>query len=229
MRSPFQTATWQRNWTQTNNYQNAAWVSSDSSTHAFAIAGALTQGDNWYGGEQGDQSIYIDLDAPTPETGSNSRGQVATLLRNMIQFYNPADFAAVAAGTMEAHEPQSYATLNAAPFFMRPDTAYSETMRSIAVDNVHGYLYAYEMEYNYQYLPVIHVWKMGCLPNLTLSGKTLKTGGYRSNGDLTATNCSVENGTSVSLISSTSVLLTQNFSVPMGAVFEVKIEACPGN
>ncbi|MEK7255752.1 MAG: 3-coathanger stack domain-containing protein, partial [Bacteroidota bacterium] len=61
---------------------------------------------------------------------------------------------------------------------------------------------------------------------LTLANQTLPTGTYRSQGDLTANMCIVPNGNNVEFKSDTGVLLQAGFTVELGGVLEILIEAC---
>ncbi|MEK7253787.1 MAG: DUF4832 domain-containing protein, partial [Bacteroidota bacterium] len=65
----------------------------------------------------------------------------------------------------------------------------------------------------------------GCVSNLVVSG-TVAGGGYKSDGELTASTATVANGSAVLFTSDTGILLGANFAVEAGAYFEAKIEAC---
>lgn len=68
-----------------------------------------------------------------------------------------------------------------------------------------------------------------CIPNLTLDNLTIATGTYPSLGELTASLASILNGSTVTFKSDTAVLLQQDFTVELGGVLDVLIEACPAN
>ncbi|MEK7253197.1 MAG: 3-coathanger stack domain-containing protein, partial [Bacteroidota bacterium] len=66
-----------------------------------------------------------------------------------------------------------------------------------------------------------------CLADLTIaSSNPIPFGTYRSQGELTSHSSTVANGTSVVFKSDTSVLLTHDFEVVLGAVFEAAIQSC---
>ena len=65
-----------------------------------------------------------------------------------------------------------------------------------------------------------------CTPNLTVMSAPIPAGTYRSLGDLTSTNSTVANGTVVTFMSDTGVLLGQQFTVELGGVFVVVLQEC---
>jgi plastocyanin len=65
-----------------------------------------------------------------------------------------------------------------------------------------------------------------CSPNLMIQNMTFETGEYRSDGDLNATNATVENGTTVLITSDSGVVLQQNFTVEAGSVLDANILDC---
>lgn len=68
-----------------------------------------------------------------------------------------------------------------------------------------------------------------CVPNLTIAQTTIATGTYRSAGDLTCLDATVENGSSVVLFSDSGVLLQAGCTVEMGGELNVAIMACPAS
>ncbi len=94
-----------------DDWREAAWVQG-LWQDAVAVIGRKAHGDNWYGyhGEHM-RHDWVIADVPYPEfdaTDPDGKGWRAHRLRPMIILYDPADLAAVAAGSMQSHEPQPY-------------------------------------------------------------------------------------------------------------------------
>ncbi|MCB0518446.1 MAG: M23 family metallopeptidase [Lewinellaceae bacterium] len=66
-----------------------------------------------------------------------------------------------------------------------------------------------------------------CTPNLVVTGMPVPAGTYWSSGDLTSYDATVANSTLVRFHSNSGVLLSHNFEVFLGAVFEANIFVCP--
>ena len=69
----------------------------------------------------------------------------------------------------------------------------------------------------------------GCVTTLTINVLNLVSGIYRSEGLLTSFATTIANGSVVSFRSDTGVHIDYDFTVELGAEFEVIIEACPSN
>ena len=94
-----------------DDWREACWLAAEGQS-AVAMIGSKAHGDNWYGyhGERMHHDWVI-ADVPYPEfdaTDPDGKGWRAHRLSPMIILYNPADLAAVAAGSMDSHEPQPY-------------------------------------------------------------------------------------------------------------------------
>lgn len=74
-------------------------------------------------------------------------------------FYNPADLAAVAAGTKQPHEPQPYTTMDGGSYAFNPGTQCSGGFSSAAYDRENQLLYVAEPFADNE-TPVIHVFKI---------------------------------------------------------------------
>jgi hypothetical protein len=68
-----------------------------------------------------------------------------------------------------------------------------------------------------------------CIPNLTISNTAIEPGIYKSLGELSAWSSSVKNSADVTFYSDTAILLSHDFTVDLGSIFNVEIMACPGN
>lgn len=66
-----------------------------------------------------------------------------------------------------------------------------------------------------------------CIANLTLSFETLMSGTYRSQGDLNAFNIIIPTGQTVIFTSDTGIIIPNDFTVDVGAVFTAEIQTCP--
>lgn len=64
-----------------------------------------------------------------------------------------------------------------------------------------------------------------CTPNLAVTGN-VASNTYRSQGELTASDATVTNGATVQFISDTSVLMSTNVTVELGATFDALIQTC---
>jgi hypothetical protein len=97
-----------------DDWREAAWVRG-SWQNAVAVIGRKAHGDNWYGYHgEGIRHDWVIADVPYPEFGAtdpDGKGWRAHRLRPMIILYDPDDLAAVAAGSMQSHEPQPYAAV----------------------------------------------------------------------------------------------------------------------
>jgi hypothetical protein len=67
---------------------------------------------------------------------------------------------------------------------------------------------------------------VSCVTNLNVVANPCPSGTYKSLGELTSANTTVLSGASVVFTSDTGIVLTQDFSVETGGVFEARIEGC---
>lgn len=93
------------NWRIDRNAEGAAWIEKGGKS-ALAISYRRPMGDGWYGDTAGNNFTFYNIPAPP----SDEEGAGATRWRNELMLYNPADLAAVAAGTKAPWEPLPYAT-----------------------------------------------------------------------------------------------------------------------
>ncbi|OGJ88032.1 MAG: hypothetical protein A2487_04295 [Candidatus Raymondbacteria bacterium RifOxyC12_full_50_8] len=103
--------------------------------------------------------------------GCSSAG--ATTHKHALMFYDPADLAAVAGGTMESWEPQPYAYMDLDPYMWEQmSIAYSHRrLTQGAYDREHGLLYIME---NYTLsggVPIIHVFQHEAAASVAGNGR----------------------------------------------------------
>lgn len=112
--------------------------------------------DAWHGGAwitSGNRSAIVFVGNKGYGETTYDGGYVSTLLRPSFLFYDPADLAAVANGTLAPHEPQPYAIIDVGEHFFRGDPQ----LLSCAFDRQNGLLYVFESNGE---RPLIHVWRI---------------------------------------------------------------------
>ena len=142
-----------------DEWNGGAWLTAGNRT-AVIFAGTKAVGDAWYGFANGvvwpDEPPYPEV----PEWPNDDRGWWATEFVAQILFYNPADFAAVAAGNLEPDEPQPYATLNVSDLLLNvrsPQQKYQ--LGAVAYDRERNLLYILEL-FGDEDRPLVHVWRV---------------------------------------------------------------------
>ena len=105
-----------------DEWSGSAWLTTTSKA-AVVFIGTKGQGSCWYGYADGtvfptDGSPFTNSVPPYP---NDDRGWWSSSFQAQIIFYNPADLAAVAAGTMAPHQPQPYAVFSLDPYLWRID------------------------------------------------------------------------------------------------------------
>lgn len=141
-------------------WKGADWISIDEQ-NAVVVIGNKGLGHNYYGynGERM-RHDWVIADLPYPEfaeTDPNGKGWKAYNTAPMIIFYDPADLAAVAVGTMESYDPQPYAALRLDKnIFFGSDAQIS----SAAYDQYNNILYIAEFVQEAFGNIVIHAWKI---------------------------------------------------------------------
>ena len=97
---------------------------------------------------------------PYPEScGEDGRGWWSTSFAGQMLFYDPADLAAVAAGTLESWEPQPYAVLDLDSFLYHIQAEQQLFhVGAAAFDRDHDLLYVLEPFADGD-KPVVHVWR----------------------------------------------------------------------
>ncbi len=159
-----------------DEWSGAAWVTAGSKG-AVVFVGTKGTGDCWYGDENGP---CLDCEG---ERGWWSTGFVGQFL-----FYDPADLAKVAAGTMEPHEPQPYATLNIDQYLYHIASGQLwYHLGGACFDRANGYFYVFEpyADQDESSAPIVHVWKVktsGTAASITVSSPD---GGESWNGNST--------------------------------------------
>lgn len=145
------------NWTMDAWGDGGAWLEVGGRS-AVALSYVSSVGDTWYGDSVGIFHSYDDI--PEPEFGS--RGVGATDMKNRLTFYNPADLAAVAAGSMEHWDPQPYCIFDFDRFSMR-EGGNDGVSGAIAVDAQNNRLFYIEHNGDPGYFgeySMLHVWTL---------------------------------------------------------------------
>ena len=156
-----------RNHCEADNWTGGAWPD-HAGASAVLIVGTKGQGNCWYGWQDG----------TTPEAcaampggcepngyGGADRGYFADSFSTTVLFFDPDDLARVAAGTMQSHEPQPYATLDITPFMIQPTETYEIATGGIAYDAAGGHLFVTERcGHAEAWRPVVHVWRIAPTP-----------------------------------------------------------------
>ena len=129
-------------------WPGATWLAAGEDS-AVIFAGTKGRGDCWYGDENG------------PCLDCDNRGWWSTYFDGEIIFFDPADLAAVAAGTMAPYEPQPYAVMNIDSLLYHIDSEQMyHHVAAAAGDREHGFLYVFEPLVDDD-KPIVHVWKVG--------------------------------------------------------------------
>ena len=154
-----------------DEWSGGAWLTAASKA-AVVFIGTKGQGSCWYGYADGtvsptDGSPFTNSVPPYP---NDDRGWWSSSFQAQIIFYNPADLAAVAAGTMATHQPQPYAAFNLDPYLWRIDkinhpdfnaNQNKDRVGACAFDRSHGELYIVEYRGDADNdRPLIHVFKV---------------------------------------------------------------------
>jgi len=102
-----------------DQWSGGAWLTYNAHS-AVIFVGTKATGNWWYGYSDG--TVYPETPPypPIPDPPHDNRGYWSEGIQAQILFYDPADFAAVAGGTMETWEPQPYAVMNIDPFLFNP-------------------------------------------------------------------------------------------------------------
>ena len=167
------------NWRIDRNAEGAAWIEWGGQS-ALAISYRRPLGDGWYGDRSGNNFTYFNIPLPPSE----GEGAGATRWRNELMLYNPADLAAVAAGTKEPWEPLPYATYDLAQFSFATNRADPESGAICFATN--GYLFY--LEHNGDELGeaavngLVHVWRVETPAVLTIAPSTRTHSAAEANG-----------------------------------------------
>jgi hypothetical protein len=125
-----------------DEWAGAAWLSSGG-RGAVVVAGTKGTGACWYGFADG--TVWPDEPPYPPVPPGGERGWWSTSFAAELLFYDPADLAAVAAGTLAADQPQPYAALPLDQYLFAPRSArQKDHVGAIAFDRAHGRLFVME-------------------------------------------------------------------------------------
>jgi len=140
-----------------DEWAGGAWLTSGDKA-AVVFCGTKGTGDCWYGLPDGTR--WPDQE-PFPDDPENLRGWWSTGFVGRMIFYDPADLAAVAHGTMEPWEPQPYATMDIDEhLFALRGTQQKHHIADVSFDRARGYLYAFEPLADGD-KSLVHVWSVG--------------------------------------------------------------------
>lgn len=177
-----------------DEWEGAAWLTTPAGDSAVLFAGTKSSGDKyWYGyvNPQGADQPCVDQELvgqftvcrqadgrPCPDSDlrecaghTDYRGWWSTRFEGMFLLYDPADLARVAAGELQAWEPQPYAQVRIDdvlfhnPSGVEPDMLGTGEQRRFrigeaAYDREHGLLYVLEL-FADGARPVVHAWRIG--------------------------------------------------------------------
>jgi len=132
----------------TDTWTGASWLTAGGKS-AVAFVGTKGYGEYWYG----------DINGPCLDCELQRGWWSDRMVAEMI-LYDPADLAAVAAGTMEPWEPQPYATVDLEPYMFRNESdQVMFQVGAMAFDRDRGLLYLFETLVD-EDRPIVHVWKV---------------------------------------------------------------------
>ena len=132
-----------------DEWTGAAWLTAGDKA-AVVFVGTKGQGACWYGCADG-------TDAP-PWPPDCDRGWWSTSFVGQLLFYDPADLAAVAAGTAETWSPQPYATLDVDDVLYHVESDQQKYhVSALAFDRDRGLFYLFE-PFGDGDKPLVHVW-----------------------------------------------------------------------
>jgi hypothetical protein len=143
------------------------------------VVGNKALGFNWYGyyGEWM-RHDWVIADVPYPEfyeTDPDGKGWRSHTRQPMVILYDPADLACVAAGTINAYEPQPYAALrlDKSLFFGAQHEIFSA-----AFDADNRLLYVCEFVRELEGRLLLHTWRVNYIPT-SVTAETHIPGAYR--------------------------------------------------
>jgi hypothetical protein len=154
------------NYKHSDEWNGGAWLnSSDKSSVIFV--GTKGIGNTWYGFSDG--TVWpTSGEGPFPSVpvisptfyGEDLRGWWSDSFQAQILFYDPADLAKVAKGTMQPYKPQPYAKLNIDQYlFNIKSSKQKDRVGAVAFDRERGILYVLEPLADGD-KPIIHVWQI---------------------------------------------------------------------
>lgn len=160
------------NYRHSDEWNGGAWLNAGSKSSVIFV-GTKGIGNTWYGFSDG--TVWpTSGEGPFPPVpdidptfyGEELRGWWSNSFQAQILFYDPADLAAVAKGTMEPYEPQPYATLNIDPYlFNLKASKQKDRVGAVTYDSERGFLYVSEPLADGD-KTIIHVWKVVNSPSV---------------------------------------------------------------
>lgn len=153
-----------------DEWSGGAWLTAGSKA-AVVFIGTKGLGSCWYGYADGTVVPTDGSEGPPPSPyPNNDRGWWSSSFQAQIIFYNPADLAAVATGSMASYQPQPYAALNLDPYLWRIDKVNhpdfnvnrnKDRLGACAFDRTNDLLYIVEYRGDVETdRPLIHVFKV---------------------------------------------------------------------
>lgn len=134
-----------------DEWTGGAWLTAGDRA-AVVFAGTKGTGECWYGCADGTNAL--------PWPGDCDRGWWSTTFVGQMLFYDPADLAAVARGTLDPWAPQPYATLDIDDVLYHITSAQQKYhVGALAFDRAQGMLYLFE-PFGDGDKPLIHVWQV---------------------------------------------------------------------
>jgi len=143
-----------------DEWTGAAWLTAGDKS-AVVFVGAKGTGDCWYGCADGTR-----WEPPYPPEcpDGSERGWWSSGFVGQMLFYDPADLAAVAQGTMASWQPQPYATLDLDDHLYHVTSAQQKYhLAAAAFDRARGLLYVLEPLADDD-KPLVHVWRIAAAP-----------------------------------------------------------------
>jgi hypothetical protein len=135
-----------------DEWNGGAWLTSGNNS-AVVFVGNKGVGYTWYGCDDGQEC------PPNCDCGE-SRGWWSDRIEAQIIFYDPADLAKVAQGTLQPNQPQPYATMNLDSLLYHITTSRQKHhVSAVAFDRPHGLLYVFEPLADGD-KPIVHAWKL---------------------------------------------------------------------
>ncbi|MFZ5798837.1 MAG: hypothetical protein C4563_05090 [Desulfobulbus sp.] len=143
------------NYTHADEWNGGAWLTTDSKS-AVIFVGNKGLGYYWYGCSNGLECVNPE----DPGCFCEDRGWWADTFIAQILFYDPADLARVAQGSLAPNRPQPYATLNIDPYLYHiTSTRQKYHVSAVAYDRSRGLLFIFEPFADGD-KPIVHVWSL---------------------------------------------------------------------
>ena len=149
-----------RDYHHSDDWAGAAWLT-DGTKAAVVFVGTKGVGKCWYGFANGVVWPEEGPWPPVPPFPNDQRGWWSTEFVRQMLFYDPADLAKVAAGTMKPHEPQPYAVMDLDPvLFSIKGKQQTQKVMACAADMDRGRLYVFERNADEDDRALVHVWEV---------------------------------------------------------------------